>query len=355
MHIAITRTILAGALICLTACGSGGDSGNRGAFAAPLNDDVPALTVAFYNVENLFDAFDDPATDDEDFTPAGKLEWTDERVEKKLENLARAIRSMNDNAGPDILGLAEVENRAVLEALVDDFLPRDMYGIVHTDSPDGRGIDVALLYRKSAMNFQSMTSHRVGLGIGERPTRDILEATFSREDRRFTVLVNHWPSRSGGQAESEPRRIAAATVAAKAIDRLYGIDSAADIIVMGDFNDEPENRSIESTLDALEYDEPFDGRLINLAAPLVRIDTIGTYLFREEWEVIDQIMLSTGALDSSGIVLRDRAQTIFHPDFLRDFHPSQPLHPPRRTFVRGTLYIGGTSDHFPVFARVGWR
>lgn len=351
--------ILLGLLAALPACRTG--DRNRSAENLPeaINTDVPTLAVAFYNVENLFDAFDDPATDDEDFTPTGKLKWTDERVEKKLENLAHAIRSMNDNAGPDLLGMAEVENREVLEWLVNDYLPQGAYGIVHSDSPDGRGIDVALLYRKSAMNLVSMKSHGVGLGIGQGPTRDILQATFGKEGGEFTVLVNHWPSRRGGEEKSEPRRLAAAGVAARIIDELYAADPAADIIMMGDFNDEPDNRSITEGLNGREYRgepfEGFEGRMINLAAPLMHADTIGSYLFQDDWEIIDQILLSRGGLDDRGIVLRDRAQTIFRPDFLRDYHPSQPLHPPRRTFVRGTLYIGGTSDHFPVFARVGWK
>lgn len=356
MRINTTPAILLGILLALPACQSGGRESAEKAMPEAINTDAPTLTVAFYNVENMFDAFDDPATDDEEFTPGGKLKWTDERVEKKLENIARAIRAMNDNAGPDILGMAEVENREILEALVNDYLPGGVYGIVHSDSPDGRGIDVALLYRKSAVTLASMTSHRVGLGIGQSPTRDILQANFRKDDREFTVLVNHWPSRRGGEEKSEPRRITAATAAAQVIDELYRADSAVDIIMMGDFNDEPDNRSIKDVLEGREYTgEPFNGRMINLAAPLTRIDTIGTYLFKDDWEVIDQIMLSRGALDAEGIVLRDRAQTIFHPDFLRDYHPSQPLHPPRHTYVRGTLYIGGTSDHFPVFARVGWR
>ena len=343
--------------VILFACQSSDRRELPGENSAPANADARTLTVAFYNVENQFDTSDDPATADEDFTPIGKLKWTGERLEEKLQNIARAIRSMNENNGPDILGLCEVENLAVLERLVNEFLPEGTYGIVHADSPDGRGIDVALLYRKSEMLFERMKLHPVPLSSGDRPTRGILEATFEKGGKSFTVLVNHWPSRSGGEKQSEPKRMAAAEVAAADVDSLVAPDPNADIIMMGDFNDEPENKSILDRLKGIEYfnGEEFKGRMINLAAPLVRVDTIGSYLYKDDWEIIDQIMLSPGALDDRGIVLQDRVMTIFHPDFLRDYHPSQPLNPPRATYVRRSLYIGGTSDHFPVFARVGWR
>ena len=323
--------------------------------------DASVLTVAFYNVENLFDTEDDPRTADDEFTPEGNLKWDAVRLEKKLDDIARAIRSLNQEKGADIIGLCEVENLAVLERLTGEFLPEGMYDIVHTDSPDGRGIDVALLYRASEMNLEKMTLHPVLLPVGTRPTRGIMEVLFEKGGTFFTVLVNHWPSRSGGAAQSEPKRVAAATVAAAVIDSLTALDPDADIIMVGDFNDEPGDKAVRETLQGVEYNpnqgagEKFEGRMINLAAPLTRIDTIGTYLYRDDWEIIDQIMVSPGGLDEKGIVLYDRAMTIFHPEFLRDYHPSQPLNPPRRTYVRRNLYIGGTSDHFPVYVRFGWE
>ncbi|MCE2503358.1 MAG: endonuclease/exonuclease/phosphatase family protein [Chlorobi bacterium] len=324
---------------------------------SPVNVDAEILTIGFYNVENLFDPIDDPKTADDDFMPTGKMKWTSERFDTKLENLARAIRLINDNNGPDILGLCEVENRFVLERLTNEFLPEGIYGIVHTDSPDGRGIDVALIYRKSMMLYKGMKLHKVPLPSVERPTRGILEVTLEKGGKFLTVLVNHWPSRSGGKVQTEPKRVIAATTAASVIDSLTSHNPNADIVMIGDFNDEPSDASIRERLRGLEYPDgqEFDGRMINLAVRPSRVDTIGSYLYRDSWLVLDQIMVSPGVLDENGLILRDRAMTIFHPEFLRDYHPSQPLNPPRRTFVRGTLYIGGTSDHFPVFARFGWR
>ena len=344
----------------LSSCGSGErfeSTGDHSDNAVLIDSTASTLTFAFYNVENLFDPADDPVTKDEDFTPRGKMKWTGKRVDKKLEGLSRAIRLMNENNGPDVVGFCEVENRRVLELLVDEFLPHGMYNVVHRHSPDGRGIDVALLYRKSAMRHTGVKAHQVGLGVGAYPTRDILEVTFEKEGSPFTVLLNHWPSRRGGKLKTEYRRVIAAQVAAEIIDSLYAQNPDADIVMMGDFNDEPENRAISEVLGAVEYspDKHFKGRMINLAAPAARLDTIGTYLYKDDWQVIDQIMLSRGVLDNKGLMLRDMSVTIFHPEFLRDYHPSQPMNPPRRTFVRGTMYIGGTSDHFPVYARLGWK
>lgn len=317
-------------------------------------DASAAMTVAFYNLENLFDAVDDPANPgDDEFTPGGRLGWTGERLERKLEDIARVIRSMDEYGGADILGVCEVENRAVLDRLVGEFLPSGQYAVVHAESEDERGIDVALLYRPAAARAVGQRMHRVDLG--EDRTRQILEVTFERDSRRFTVLVNHWPSRSGGQVQSEPKRIEAGRTAARVIDSLYALDPAADIILMGDLNDEPGDRAVEGALGARGYHGGrFDARMLNLAAPVAAADTIGSYFHRGDWETIDQIMLSRGALDDRGLVMIDHSQVVFTPEFIRDAKADRTHRPAYRTY-KGTHYIAGTSDHFPVVARVGWR
>jgi predicted extracellular nuclease len=314
-----------------------------------------SILFAFYNVENIFDPADDPAIQgDDEFTPHGTMRWSAERMDRKLENIARALRAMDAYAGPDLVGLCEVENRRVLEVLRDEFLPKGVYEIGHADSPDERGIDVAILYRRSAMQLLGYRMHRVVVGDGANPTRDIMEATFERDNHRFTVLVNHWPSRSEGEEVSEPKRIAAARVAAGIIDSLYALDPHADIVLMGDLNDEPFNTSVKDVLDARRYDTTtFAHRMINTAAPVADADTIGSYFFRGDWNLLDQIMLSRGALDNIGITLYETAETIVTPEFLRDERADARFRPPYRTY-RGSLYIGGTSDHFPVMLRVGW-
>jgi len=334
-----------------------GDCGRSVEMAPPP---VPEqnLVFAFYNVENLFDPADDLSiAGDDDFTPQGRMKWTPERYERKLAALARAIRGMDDGRGPDLLGLCEVENRAVLDRLVREFLPAGEYSVVHADSPDLRGIDVAIVYRAAVMELKRLAMHRVDLGPGMRPTRDIMEGTFVKQGREFTVFVNHWPSRAGGREESEPFRRRAAAVAAGAIDSLRMLNPQADIVLMGDLNDEPHDVAVRDVLDAAEYaaGEPFTHRMINTALPVARADTTGSYRYSGDWEVLDQIMLSPGALDDRGLVLREYSERIFMPEFLRDAIADPIARPPRRTYIRGTLYIGGTSDHFPVYLHVGWN
>lgn len=347
------------ALVLLASC-----NGRKGATTVGDRPEPPryrgerpeqTIVLAFYNLENLFDTEDDPLTNDEDFTPSGKNRWTPERLERKLENIARALMAMNDGKGPDVVGVCEVENARVLSMLVNDHLPKGVYGIVHAESRDERGIDVAILYRKSAVRFADMTMHRVDLGAGERPTRDILQATFSRSGHSFTMLVNHWPSRRGGENASAWRRERAAQTAAHVIDSLEQVDPSVDIVLMGDLNDTPFDQSVRKVLDADAWTgtTPFPHRMINTAMPVADEGVIGSYYYRHAWEVIDQIMLSRGALDTKGLTLYQTSELIFTPDFLRDRRADPDDRPPYRTFKGSFQYIGGTSDHFPVVLEVG--
>lgn len=336
----------------------------------PAGEDVPdktdrtisdnrngTLTIAFYNVENLFDTRNDPDVDDDEFTPRGPMKWTGERLERKMEDLARAVAAIGDGGGPDILGLCEVENRSVLERFATDFFPGSPYRVIHEDSPDRRGIDVALLYRPDAVTPVGHRLHGVDLGEGERPTRSVLEVEFSGEAGAFNVLVNHWPSRSGGEPKSRWKRERAAEVVRSVLDSIARFDVRRDVVIIGDFNDTPLDRSLRVVLGAGSLRNASSRRSspINLAWSIAEVDTFGTYLYRDEWDLLDQIIITPSLLDDRGLSLLDSGMTIVAPPFLRDDHPSQPMRPPRRTFIRRTLYIGGTSDHFPVFARFAWR
>jgi len=315
------------------------------------------LFVAFYNLENLFDTENDPRTEDDDFTPSGRSRWTPERLHRKLENIARAIRAMNDGRGPDIIGVCEVENARLLDMLAEEHLPPHEYRVVHADSRDRRGIDVALLYRESSMLLRRTTMHPVVLGTDVPPTRDVMEVSFERQGCAFTVLVNHWPSRRGGAARSSFRREMAASVVASVVDSLLAIDALSDVVVMGDLNDTPFDVSVRRVLDAEEYSSGgrFVHRLISASMPVAREGRIGSYYYRGDWELIDHLLLSRGLLDDRGLVLFDDVQTIFAPTFLRDrgAHPIDG--PPYRTYNGPMQYLGGASDHFPVTLRVGFR
>lgn len=326
--------------------------------AAFARADAPgSFHVASWNVENLFDTFDDPDNPyDDEFLPNNPTtRWTRARFETKLDNLAQVISGMNRGKGPDLLGLQEVENRYVLEELAKK-LPSIPYGIVHYDSPDPRGIDVALLYNRDLFTLRHSMPHRVALRW-RRSTRDILQATFQdHRGKRLHVFVNHWPSRGGGTAESDPDRFAAAKTLARAIDYIFQRDPAAHVIVMGDFNDEPNSPSIRIALDA----DPYPSRSGYAAHSLYNLSSkksaqgFGTYYhsFRgsREWRMYDQIMVSGALLESARIEYDANSLQIDRPGYMLK-NRGWDKGAPRPTFEYQEDYLGGYSDHLPVGAR----
>ncbi|MEN0047884.1 MAG: endonuclease/exonuclease/phosphatase family protein, partial [Bacteroidota bacterium] len=212
--------------------------------------------IAFYNVENLFDIIDDPAKPDDDFTPEGRQEWTKARYFAKLLKIAKVVEGMEH---PAFIGMCEVENKSVLEDLVSRrTLSSRAYGIAHYESPDYRGIDVALLYDQKQFKLQKSSTIRIHFPVEiveDYTTRDVLmvEGTFQKEHQLY-FFINHWPSRRGGLKESEPKRTYVAKQLKKAVDSLFQINPNAQIIIMGDFNDETDNKSIAEVLNAQEKD-----------------------------------------------------------------------------------------------------
>jgi predicted extracellular nuclease len=184
----------------------------------------------------LFDAVDDPEKNDESFLPDGDMEWTDDRLDKKMYNLSRIIRMMNEGNGPDILGVCEVENEEVFESMVDKYLSDMDYEIAYIESPDNRGIDNGLIFKSDKFKLLSMLADTVHLS-DDWPTRLIFGVNLlTNDDKSISVFVNHWPSRSGGQMESEPNRIAAAQTLRNAVDRIFSNNRDANIFCIGDFN-----------------------------------------------------------------------------------------------------------------------
>ena len=226
-----------------------------GLYAFAQNQKYAVETIAFYNVENLFDHYDDPKTKDDDRTPTGRDKWTEEIFEKKLTNTATVIADIGTNivgSPPAIIGLSEVENRYVIDRLVEHpILTKYNYGIAHFESPDERGIDVCLLYRKSKFTLLRAKRHFLSLfdTDGDRDfTRDQLVVSGLLDNELLYIIVHHWPSRSGGQVRSEPKRIAAGELNRKTVDSIRGINPSAKIINMGDFNDDPSDKSIVDAL-----------------------------------------------------------------------------------------------------------
>ena len=226
-----------------------------------------AVTIAFYNLENLFDTENDPLTFDDDRTPDGKDHWTKEIYADKLKNMARVIAEIGEDVtktSPVIIGVSEIENRKVLEDLLNEPALRDKnYGIVHYDSPDRRGIDVALLYQKNIFKLIDSSKHELFIYDIDNPekrvyTRDQLLVSGLLDGDKIHVIVNHWPSRSGGEARSRSKREAAAALNKKIIDSLQKSEPSAKIITMGDFNDDPTNPSIKDYLKTKEDREDIE-------------------------------------------------------------------------------------------------
>ncbi|MEM6803684.1 MAG: endonuclease/exonuclease/phosphatase family protein, partial [Bacteroidota bacterium] len=236
----------------LFACkGSGGASSTAVLEQDELSKDKD-FVVAFYNVENLFDTEDNPDKIDEDFTPGGKYEWDQKKYKRKLFQIAKAIESIGEN-GPDLLGLGEVENPKVIEDLLNQEQLKDRpYEFVHFESPDMRGIDVAFVYDSKVFKVEEKEAYEVY--FDQEPdytSRKILCVSGKLKNQSLHILVNHWPSRYGGQAESEDRRLTVANKAKEVMDALYAKDEDAHIIIMGDMNDDPFNKSLVESLGAV--------------------------------------------------------------------------------------------------------
>lgn len=312
-------------------------------------------TIAFYNLENLFDTINDPMTFDE-ASPIMEIRiGRSDIYKKKVHNMARVIADIGtDEAGnsPAIIGVAEVENREVLVDLVNDSLliGKD-YGIVHYDSPDRRGIDVGLIYQKALFRPVNTSHHTVFIydKITKKRiyTRDQLLVSGMLDDDLIHVIVNHWPSRSGGEQRSRSNRVGAAQLTKRIVDSLHIIDPYAKIIIMGDFNDDPINISIKEVLNAKAHKN--DVGLKDIYNPYEHFykKGLGTNAYRDAWSLFDQIMLTHPFLEKDYSSFRLYKAFIFNKNYLTTKRGRWKGYP-YRSFADGG-FTGGFSDHFPVY------
>lgn len=313
------------------------------------------ITLAFYNVENLFDYEDDPITFDDDWTPDGKNRWTKELYEAKVINMAKVIAEIGQDVtgtSPAIIGLCEVENRRVLEDLVNDpVLIKQDYGIVHFDSPDRRGIDVALLYQKKLFTPTNYKANELFIYQDHDRskriyTRDQLLVSGMLDGEKIHIIVNHWPSRYGGEERSRPKRIKAAQLNKRIIDSLFSEDPYAKIITMGDMNDDPTSPSIKDILKTKKERE--NVRLKELYNPMENMHKkgMGTLAYRDAWNLFDQIIMSTEFTKKDYSSYRFYKAGIFNKNYLQTPRGQYKGYP-FRSFANG--FTGGYSDHFPVY------
>ena len=306
--------------------------------------------VVFYNVENLFDTSNDALTQDDEFTPRGKMHWTKDRYVKKLRSLAQVVDSVGGGTWPLMVGVAEVENRRVLNDLTRKTrLARGKYGIVHQDSPDGRGIDVALLYRKECMKVLSEEFLRVtSPGNAAIKTRDVLYAKGVVGGRdTLHVFVCHFPSMRGGEKQSEWKRERAAAVVRAKVDSLFYVNSDAAIIIMGDLNGKA-NTPAHKILCPLAGSRDYrSGELYNPGYYLLNA-SYGSYRYRGKWQTIDHIIVSGSLLNGQSALRATPKTEVYSASFLLEADEKYFGYKPFPTY-RGPRYVGGFSDHLPIY------
>ena len=316
--------------------------------------------VAFWNLENLFDVEQSSARPS---WLASKLKkelegWDEGALSRKVLQLSTAIQAMNNGHGPDILGVCEVENQTVLERLVDSLRPLGRnYGIAHEDSQDGRGIDVAFIFDQAMFEKREQFSHCI---LKRTATRDLFQVTFRLpSDKELVVIGNHWPSRRGGQYDSEPYRILAGETLAYFHERIREIKGDnTPILVMGDFNDEPFDRSLVqyalSTRQAQRVLRARSPRLLNLMWPLLGRQ-LGTFYFSNTPNVLDQFLVSNGLADPNApITVVQESVNICtqHDESAAATTYRSPTAFGRPSKRPQGINADGFSDHFPISLRL---
>ncbi|MBN2524518.1 MAG: endonuclease [Bacteroidales bacterium] len=318
-----------------------------------LSSDRGDLRIVFYNVENFFDAKDDSAYSDNEFLPDSEKQWTELKVHRKALNIFKTIAATGGNKPPEIICLAEIENMKVLRELyLNTPLQKFNYKIVHFESPDQRGIDVALLYNREAITELESGIIRIVFPYESYgTTRDILyfKALIKSEDT-LHLFVNHWPSRRGGQKRSEIKRLFVAKELKMKTDSIVSFDSCANIVITGDFNDEPSDRSLSEILNTEDpEDSVICGRLYNLSTSLKAGCKCGTYKYKGTWNMFDQFIVSGNLLKTDAMITTCiNCIHIADYEFLLQEDRTYGGRKPYRTY-QGPLYLGGFSDHLPVY------
>ncbi len=282
-----------------------------------------SLLIAFYNVENLFDTIHDIGKNDFEFLPTGKFKWDSSAYFLKVNHIARVISALNNWKGADLVALAEVENKRVLFDLINTTSLKLMgYRFLHHESMDSRGIDVAILYKAGVLRIIDESTSKIEFVRGNRPTRDILKSRFANfQNDTISLFVNHWPSRMGGVSETEWKRVKASSILSATVKQ-----STGKAIVLGDFNDEIDNRSVSNLVEK---------------SKLVRLEgAFKTLKYRSDWNTFDQIFVSDTTVASRSYLFNPA--WLFQDDI--NFGGSKPYR-----FIEGKAIIGGYSDHLPVY------
>ena len=314
--------------------------------------------ILFYNVENLFDTKDDSLKNDAEFLPQGEKYWTWKKYQDKCSKVAKIITAVGGWELPEIVGLCEIENKRTLNGILYSTpLKKANYKTIHKESPDHRGIDVALFYQPD--RFFPIDTSFLKLNYkksSHSTTREILYVKgATHTDDTLHIFVNHWPSRWGGQLESEHKRISAALLLRNKVDSIFNTNAKAKIIIMGDFNDYPNNKSLTKALKASEPNKDIiNNELYNLASILETKSSIASHKYKGIWGMLDQFIVSGALMNTNGILqAQPNNMFLFAPNYLLETDNSYKGIRPCRTYI-GYKYHGGFSDHLPVYLDL-WR
>lgn len=315
-------------------------------------------TILFYNVENLFDIKDNPEKNDDEFTPKGDRHWTYKRFEKKIQSISKVILSASGWKPPEIVALCEIENRFVLERLISKTpLKSFPYRIIHKESPDSRGIDVALLYNDN--DFYPLEYKYIPIRLENDSVLNSREMLYVsgiiKNTDTLHIFVNHWPSRYSGLLESQSHRNLAAKILRSEIEILQNKQCKPKIVIVGDFNDQPSDESISLHLGAKEYSENSlnvdENQIYNLSFSWMN-QYPGTLKYQSQWSVFDQIMVSGNILKTEKkLFTRPEWAKIVQLPFLMEKDERYGGSKTNRTYT-GFRYNGGFSDHLPVLLKL---
>jgi predicted extracellular nuclease len=302
------------------------------------------VSVVFYNTENLFDTIDQSGTYDEEYTPFGKHEHSGERYAMKIEHLSKVINAADEANCPSLIGLCEVENETVVNDLKQALNCADQYEVLHVESPDMRGIDNALLVDAGLFEINDFGLAPIALGEGERPTRGVLWAQLSHKEtgEDFLVYVNHWPSRYGGKELSAPKRMLASNTQTTLIKTHREANPKANVIVMGDLNDHPQDESVQALADC------DTGACLENLMEHVQVEGRGTHAYRGDWGVLDHILVSRNMMNAEKgwSAESDSAEPVAFDWMMYEDEKTGALFPSR--FYGSNAFYGGYSDHLPV-------
>lgn len=310
---------------------------------------VSYARILFYNVENLFDTLDTEGKSDSEYTPESNKQWNTERYNHKLSQLSKVILTADTGYYPDIIGFSEIENRNVVEDLINSkSLKAGKYSIIHQESPDQRGIDLALVHNK---NYKPIKNDFILVDLpGDRShTRDIIYSKGVLFKDTVHIFINHWPSRYGGKKKSDPKRAFTAQVLRSVIDSIQAVDKNPRIIITGDFNDYPPDSSLYNVLKAKENLGNDPDELINLAWK-ANDEGSGSYNYKDHWGTLDQFIVSANLFAQGNLQVDDQSYIIVKKDWMLYTNDKGKQYPSRT--YGGKNYYGGYSDHLPILLKL---